>query len=132
MLQSAIGVERNASLRTIQSGLSHATLLTGLVVMLGAQQLLLWCFLGLGTGWALGLAAIVLAAFAFIFHRWSPWKIDTRASLPMLGGCFLIALAVFVLGGEGRFATPFSGTSSATRGPTYMLQVRTRRYCAHH
>jgi hypothetical protein len=84
--------------RTVPSG----RLVSALALWLGGSQLLLWRFLDVAPLWAYGIGLILLGLVVFGIDQGK----DERAgpSVAILLVCFLVALALLVLGGEGRFA----------------------------
>ena len=81
-------------------GLEGRWLLVALAAWLGADQMLLWRFLGM-PGWTIALGGALVAGLLVWFHRAS-------ASLPRIGAgalgiSFAAAFLLMLLGGEGRF-----------------------------
>lgn len=77
-------------------------LVTGLLALLGVQQVLLWRFLSFGAPWLYAAAAAAMVALCAIILRTE----DQRASGPTvrcLIGCGAISVTVFLLGGQGGF-----------------------------
>lgn len=94
--------ETGAHARLADHGMSPAWLVTALVVMLAAQQFLLWQFLGHMPGWAWLLGPIALAGFCALLLRLPGWSSERGPSLKLFAVCVALSAILFVLGGEGR------------------------------
>lgn len=90
--------------RLLATPVPLAALAAGLVFWLAADQLLLWCFLGIAAWWALalgglGVAGLTFAAWSFLGGRRAP----PGPSLATLLVCLSVAFVLLLLSGEGRF-----------------------------
>lgn len=79
-----------------------AWLITALAAWLGLSQLLLWRFLDVMPAWGYALGVGIGALLCLgLLHRFRPQP--TGPSVGTLLLCFLVALVLLILGGEGRF-----------------------------
>ncbi|WP_254657236.1 hypothetical protein [Sphingobium fuliginis] len=74
---------------------------TSLAALLGSSQLLLWRFLDTAPGWAYVLGALIVGGLCFFTVKIT--KDSRDIALTTLLTCFLVALGLLVLSGEGRF-----------------------------
>ena len=72
-----------------------------LVAWLGGSQLLLWRFLDISPAWAYVLGGMAVAGLCFFTARIT--RDSREISLGTLLTCFLVALVLLILSGEGRF-----------------------------
>jgi len=72
-----------------------------LVAWLGGSQLLLWRFLDIAPAWAYVLGGLIIAGLCFFTVKIT--KNSRDIALGTLLTCFLVALVLLTLGGEGRF-----------------------------
>ena len=72
-----------------------------LVAWLGGSQLLLWRFLDISSAWAYVLGGMAVAGLCFFTARIT--RDSREISLGTLLTCFLVALVLLILSGEGRF-----------------------------
>lgn len=82
---------------------SSAWLLVGIIGWLALDNLLLWRFLNFAPPWLYGVALLALCGACLTTGRvvWrSAWPGPTAQRLAL---CAVVALALFLLGGEGRF-----------------------------
>ncbi|MCU0729410.1 MAG: hypothetical protein MUF41_04810 [Sphingopyxis sp.] len=83
-------------------GITGGALVVGIFAALALHQILLWRFIGLAGPWAMVVGAVAVAALSLPLFRACaampivPWR---RIAL-----VFLFALALYLLGGEGRYA----------------------------
>ena len=86
----------------LQRGMSPALLCGILFAALGLDQLLLWRFLDVVTGWLYVPATAGVMGVAALAAKMAGSAALPRPAVRDLGICFAVALLLYLLGGEGR------------------------------
>jgi hypothetical protein len=105
------------------SGVAARSVLLAIVALLGVQNLLLLLFLGQSWGMVAASGLVLTALLMALRHVLSAQGVlGVRIDHRLVATCFVIALLVYMLGGEGRFF--YANTDWQVRGPVLHDLVR--------